>query len=106
MYINLVHMKVFIVHTFKVIYLSIDCFLSEAANDNYHVKSLAFHANIFLMSKMGSIVKFIGKLTKTHQKYTLGKIAILDKTNICMHRIGIQVSTVLRMRTVNLTPSF
>ena len=65
-----------------------------------------FHANIFLMSKMGSMIKFIGKLTKIHQKYTFGKIVILDKTNICTQRIGIQVSTVLRMRTVNLAASF
>ena len=61
---------------------------------------MVFHANIFLISKMGSIIKFIGKLTKIHQKYMSGKIVIFTKTKICKQTTGIQVSTVLRMKSL------
>ena len=55
---------------------------------------------------MGLIIKLIGKLTKIHQKYMFGNTVTCNKTKICTQRIGIQVNTWLRMRTVSRAPSF
>ena len=69
-------------------------------------KCCYFCASIFLISKMGSIIKFVGNLIKIHQNYMVGKIVICNKTKTCTQRIGIQVRIVLKIRPVNLAANF